>query len=56
MTADSALAALLRRDRAIVLAALLAVTALAWMYVLQLAQAMSDMAAMPGMNMGNFGS
>ena len=55
MTADSALAAVLRRDRAIVLAALLAVTALAWSYVLWLAHAMSDMAAMPGMDMGYTG-
>jgi predicted metal-binding membrane protein len=47
---DSALAALLRRDRAIVLAALLAVAALAWTDVLHLAHAMSDAAAMPGMD------
>ena len=51
MIRDSALAALLRRDRAVVLAALLAVTALAWTDVVQLAHGMSDMAAMPGMDM-----
>ena len=51
MTAESALAALLRRDRAIVVAAMIAVTALAWSDVLHLARAMSDMAAMPGMPM-----
>jgi predicted metal-binding membrane protein len=47
--ADSALAALLRRDRAIVLTALIVVTVLAWTHVLHLAQAMSDMAGMPGL-------
>jgi predicted metal-binding membrane protein len=46
---DAALAALLRRDRVIVLTALIALSALAWTDVLQLARAMSDMAAMPGM-------
>ena len=49
MTADAALATLLRRDRAIVLAAALAVAAIAWAYVLDMAQSMSAMAAMPGM-------
>lgn len=49
--ADSALAALLRRDRVIVLAALLAITVLAWTRVLQLARSMSAMAAMPGMTL-----
>ena len=49
MIRDAALATLLRRDRVIVLAALIALTALAWTDVLRLAQGMSDMAAMPGM-------
>ena len=51
MIVESALAALLRRDRIIILAALIAVTLLAWLYVLHLAAAMSDMPAMPGMPM-----
>jgi predicted metal-binding membrane protein len=51
LTAESALAALLRRDRLIVLAALIGVTALAWSDVLHRARAMSDMAGMPGMAM-----
>ena len=58
MTADSALAALLRRDRAIVVTALLGVTALAWSDVLHLAKNMSDMAGManmPGMDMSAAG-
>ncbi|HTY93292.1 MAG TPA: DUF2182 domain-containing protein [Steroidobacteraceae bacterium] len=49
MSVDSALAALLRRDRAIVVAALAAVTAIAWADVLYLAHAMSEMASMPDM-------
>ena len=49
MIGDAALAALLRRDRVIVLIALIALTALAWSDVLRLAQSMSDMASMPGM-------
>ena len=49
MIVESALAALLRRDRIIILAALIAVTLLAWVYVLHLAAAMSDMAGMAGM-------
>ncbi len=52
MIREVALAALLRRDRAIVLTALLAVTALAWSDVLHLANAMSGMA---GMDMGAAG-
>ena len=51
MIGDAALAALLRRDRAIVLTALIAVTVLAWSDVLHLAKTMSDMASMPGMAM-----
>ncbi len=49
MTAEAALAVLLRRDRAIVLAALLGVAAIAWTDVLFMARSMSDMVAMPGM-------
>jgi predicted metal-binding membrane protein len=49
LTADAALATLLRRDRAIVLVALFAVAAIAWTDVLYMAQSMSAMAAMPGM-------
>lgn len=44
--ADSALEALLRRDRAIVGAAIAALTAIAWIYILWLAAAM-DMQGMP---------
>jgi predicted metal-binding membrane protein len=43
---DTALAPLIRRDRAVILVALIAVTALAWLYVVWLAQDM----AMPAMN------
>jgi predicted metal-binding membrane protein len=49
LTADAALAVLLRRDRAIVLAALVGLTAIAWTDVLFMARSMSAMAAMPGM-------
>ncbi len=49
MIADSALAILLRRDRAIVLAALIGITAIAWTDLLYLARDMSGMAAMPDM-------
>jgi predicted metal-binding membrane protein len=52
---EVALAALLRRDRAIVLTALLAVTVLAWSDVLHLANTMSGMAGMAGMDMGASG-
>jgi predicted metal-binding membrane protein len=58
LNAGSALAALLRRDRAIVLAALAAVTAIAWAQVLFLANSMSTlpgMADMPGMRLDPFG-
>lgn len=58
MSADSALLALLSRDRVIVLVALIAVTIIAWTEVLILAQSMSYMAAMagmPGMKMDAFG-
>src|SRR5437016_12055384 len=53
---EAAFAALLRRDRVIVGAALAALTIAAWLYLLHLASAMSDMAmldmpTMPGMAM-----
>ena len=53
---EAAFEALLRRDRVIVGAALAALTAAAWLYLLHLASAMSDMAmldmpTMPGMAM-----
>lgn len=53
MTADSALAAFLRRDRVIVVAALGALTAIAWTDLLYLARTMTmpGMADMPGMKM-----
>ena len=44
-------AALPRRERAIIVAALAGVTALSWLYLLRLARGMEDMAAMPGMSM-----
>jgi predicted metal-binding membrane protein len=51
---DAALEAVLRRDRAVVLAALIAVAALAWVYVLRLAAGMpaepADMGGLPGMS------
>ncbi|MEI2301165.1 DUF2182 domain-containing protein [Ensifer sp. MJa1] len=53
--ADTALETLLRRDRAIVVAALAAVTVLSWLYILWLASSMEMMAAAPaagGMDMG----
>jgi predicted metal-binding membrane protein len=49
LSVDSALAFLLRRDRAIVLAALVAVTVIAWSDVVYLAKAMAAMASMPDM-------
>lgn len=48
---EAALETLLRRDRVIVGAALAALTVAAWLYLLHLASAMSDMPAMPGMAM-----
>ena len=56
MIGEVALAALLRRDRAIVLTALLAVTVLAWSDVLHLANTMSGMGGMAGMDMGPSGT
>ena len=54
---DSALEALLRRDRYVVSAALIALTLLAWTYVLWLAATMdmsaSHASSMPGMDMSN---
>jgi predicted metal-binding membrane protein len=44
-------AALPRRERAIIVAALVGVSALSWLYLVLLARGMADMAAMPGMSM-----
>ena len=44
-------AALLRRERAVIVAALAGVAALSWLYLLRLAHGMADMADMPGMSM-----
>lgn len=62
--AEAALENLLKRDRAVVLAAVLALTALAWAYVLWTAASMSAATSaasmpgmdMPGMNMAQTGS
>src|SRR5262245_619126 len=53
VTEDSRADALLRRDRAVVLAGLLAVSLVAWLYLVHVAHEMggTDMAAMPGMVM-----
>jgi predicted metal-binding membrane protein len=48
---ESALVALVHRDRLVVASALAALIAAAWLYLLYLASAMSDMATMPGMPM-----
>ncbi|WP_209602310.1 DUF2182 domain-containing protein [Sinorhizobium kostiense] len=48
--ADSALEALLRRDRAIVAASIAALTALAWIYILRLAAMDMQAMPMPGMD------
>ena len=44
-------AALPRRERAVIVAALAAVTALSWLYLVSLARSMDDMAGMAGMSM-----
>src|SRR5216683_54173 len=60
--AEAALENLLKRDRAVVVAAVLALTALAWAYVLWTAASMSAYASsmpgmdMPGMNLAQTGS
>jgi predicted metal-binding membrane protein len=56
---DSALELVLRRDRFVVVAALAAITAIAWIYLLQLSAPMSPPAAsnaMPGMDMAQMGA
>jgi predicted metal-binding membrane protein len=50
---DSALETVLRRDRALTLAALAAVSGLAWIYVLRLAATMHSPMEMPGMGMAH---
>lgn len=51
MGLDQAVERLLRRDRAVVLAALILIALLAWLYTIHLAAQMNSGGAMPGMSM-----